>query len=128
MLKSSVVSPVATCTHEGAAPGIRRALEDNRIKRERGAGMLRALADPQRLAIVELLSAGEMCVTEIAETVSAGASTVSERLRVLRTEGIVASRRDGKHIFYFLADHHITELVANLFWHAEEIDKGGIRQ
>lgn len=90
--------------------------------------MLRALADPQRLAILELLSAGERCVSEIAEVMQAGASTVSERLRVLRTEGIVGSRREGKHIYYFLADRHITDLIGNLFMHADEINQGGYRK
>jgi len=46
--------------------------------------------------------------------------TVSQRLRVLKTEGLLRSRRDGKHVFYTLADAHVRELLTNILRHAAE--------
>ena len=47
-------------------------------------------------------------------------STISQRLRVLRNEGLVSRRRQGKHIVYGLADQHVVELIANALAHAAE--------
>jgi len=69
---------------------------------------------------MEILSRQEACVGDLAETMSERFSTISERLRRLRDAGLVASRRDGKHRFYSVADGHITELVLNSLSHAVE--------
>lgn len=87
---------------------------------ESAAGLFRAVGDPERLRILAILARGECCVTELAEAVGAGLSTVSQRLRVLRGEGLLRRRRDGKHIYYSLADGHVSELIANALDHAAE--------
>jgi DNA-binding transcriptional ArsR family regulator len=87
---------------------------------ERAAGMFRALGDPNRLRLMEQMLDGEVCVTELAAAGNAGLSTVSQQLRVLRSEGLVARRRAGKHVFYSLADEHVADLVANALAHAAE--------
>lgn len=61
-------------------------------------------------------------MTELAEAAGVGLSTVSQQLRVLRAERIVARRRDGKHIFYRLADGHVRDLIASALEHAGEGD------
>jgi ArsR family transcriptional regulator, lead/cadmium/zinc/bismuth-responsive transcriptional repressor len=86
----------------------------------RAAGIFHAAGDEHRLRLLALLAAGEWCVTDLAEVVGAGMSTVSQRLRVLRSEGLVVGRREGKHVFYSLADEHVAELIANALAHAEE--------
>jgi ArsR family transcriptional regulator len=86
----------------------------------RAAGFFRAAGDEERLRLLALLAAGEWCVTDLADVADAGMSTVSQRLRVLRSEGLVARRRDGKHIFYCLADDHVAGLIANALAHAGE--------
>lgn len=87
---------------------------------EDAAGLFRAVGDQERLRLLAILSLGECCVTELAEAVGAGLSTVSQRLRVLRSEGLLARRRDGKHIYYRLADDHVSDLIANALAHATE--------
>jgi DNA-binding transcriptional ArsR family regulator len=82
--------------------------------------MLRAIGDEGRLRLVEILSRHEACVGDIAETMSERVSTISERRRRLRDAGLVASRREGKHKYYFVADRHIAELVLNTLSHATE--------
>jgi ArsR family transcriptional regulator, lead/cadmium/zinc/bismuth-responsive transcriptional repressor len=59
-------------------------------------------------------------VTELADATGASLSAVSQRLRVLRAEGLVATRRAGRHIFYALTDHHVAELIGNALAHATE--------
>jgi len=86
----------------------------------RAARMLSAAGDPARLGLLELLDSRELCVTDIATLTGDSMPAVSQRLRVLKAEGLVRSRRDGKHIFYALADDHVRDLVANVLRHAAE--------
>ena len=67
---------------------------------------------------------GERCVSELVETLGDKFSTVSQRLRLLRSEGLVARRRDGTHLYYALADVHVTELIQNALAHAAELEAG----
>lgn len=85
---------------------------------ERAASIFRAMGDLSRLRLLSQLAAGERCVSDLAE--GEGLSTVSQRLRLLRAEGLVRRRRQGKHIFYALSDAHVAELIANALEHADE--------
>lgn len=87
---------------------------------ERAVRLFRALGDEPRLRTLDLLIAGEACVSELAAATGERISTVSHRLRLLRAEGLVSRRRDGRHIFYSLADRHVLELVENAMQHAGE--------
>ena len=84
------------------------------------AGLFRAAGDIERLRLLHQLSRGERCVTDLAETAGVTMSTASQRLRVLRAEGLVDRRRDGKHLYYRIADAHIAELIRNALDHATE--------
>ncbi len=86
----------------------------------RAAALFRAVGDVSRLKLLDRLSEGEWCVTELAEAAGAGLSTVSQQLRTLRGEHLVTRRRIGKHIYYSLTDRHVRELVANALAHAVE--------
>jgi DNA-binding transcriptional ArsR family regulator len=87
---------------------------------ERAASIFRAAGDISRLKLLHRLSDGEWCVTELAEAAGVGLSTVSQQLRLLRAERIVARRRAGKHIFYSLADSHVSDLIRSAIEHAAE--------
>lgn len=69
--------------------------------RER-AEIIRALAHPSRLAIVEALRERELCVCELQRIVGCDVSTVSKHLAVLRSAGIVADRKQGLWVYYRL--------------------------
>jgi DNA-binding transcriptional ArsR family regulator len=76
------------------------------------ADLFRLLGDPGRTRILfALLEAGELCVCDIAATVSAPETSVSHALRLLRTAGIVRNRRDGRNVFYSLDDAHVRMLL-----------------
>jgi ArsR family transcriptional regulator, lead/cadmium/zinc/bismuth-responsive transcriptional repressor len=88
------------------------------------ARLLAALGDPERLRLLDLMSGGEVCVGELAEATGAAMTTVSQRLKVLRERGLVTVRRDGKHMYYRLADGHVGDLVRIGLAHALEIEGG----
>ena len=77
----------------------------------RAAAVFRAAGDVHRLRLIEHLGHGERCVSELAEASGQKMSTLSQQLRVLKAERIVKNRRDGKHIYYSLADDHVRDLV-----------------
>ncbi len=81
--------------------------------------MLRAGGDPARLRILELLLAGERQVSEIAELTEAEMSTTSQRLRILLKEDLLKRRRNGRDMFYRLADAHVETLIRNVLDHAD---------
>ncbi len=87
---------------------------------ERASRLFRAIGEPARLRLVSRLAQGEMCVTELAASERETLSTISQRLRVLRSENIIIRRRRGKHINYLLADQHVMDLIFNALAHATE--------
>lgn len=87
---------------------------------DRAAAIFRAAGDLSRLKLLYRLCDGEWCVTELADAAGVGLSTVSQQLRLLRAERIVARRRAGKHIFYSLADAHVSDLIQSAIEHAAE--------
>ncbi len=87
---------------------------------ERCARIFRALGDPARLRLIARLAEGAFCVGELATVEQETVATISQRLRVLRSDNIVRRKRDGKHVLYSLADQHMFDLVANGLAHASE--------
>ncbi|MBI5723096.1 MAG: winged helix-turn-helix transcriptional regulator [Planctomycetes bacterium] len=65
--------------------------------------IVRAMASPVRLAVIELLRSGPMCVCDIAVKVGAGRSNVSRHLAVLLSAGLVNQRKNGLKVIYSLA-------------------------
>jgi ArsR family transcriptional regulator, lead/cadmium/zinc/bismuth-responsive transcriptional repressor len=89
---------------------------------ERAARIFRAVGDLERLRLLALLTQGEACVTELAAAMHTELPTISQRLRVLRNEGLIVRRREGKHIYYALTDEHIVALILNALGHASEVE------
>jgi DNA-binding transcriptional ArsR family regulator len=93
-------------------------LRKNRLspaQAEATAGKARALADPTRLTLAAaLLDANELCVCDLAWIAERSQTLVSHHVRVLRTHGIVRSRRDGKMVIYSLTDEGRTLLASVL--------------
>jgi ArsR family transcriptional regulator len=87
---------------------------------EHASRLFKAIGEVPRLRLLALLAQGEACVTELAEAEGESISTISQRLRVLRSENLVLRKRRGKHINYILADQHVMDLVFNALAHASE--------
>lgn len=96
----------------------REVLEESDATFERAALLFKALADAERLKLLSILYQGEACVSELAT--QSQMSTVSQRLKVLKSENLVKTRRDGKHIIYSLADNHVYDLMKNALEHVKE--------
>ncbi len=112
--------PACSAADHPDGPRLRRGAPPSSAVLSRAAGMLRAAGDPSRLALLDLLADGERCVTDLATATGDAMPTVSQRLRLLRGEGLVRARRDGKHVFYALADGHVHLLLDNVLRHAHE--------
>jgi ArsR family transcriptional regulator len=81
----------------------------------RAVGALKVLANEDRLLLLCQLSQGEMCVSELEQALGIHQPTLSQQLGVLRNEGVVSTRREGKNIFYSVADAAKLEILALLY-------------
>ena len=78
--------------------------------RDRSAAIAKALSDAKRLCVVERLAEGERSVSDLSRDVGCQVPNMSQHLAVLRSAGIVASRREGSTVFYRLADPQVLEV------------------
>jgi DNA-binding transcriptional ArsR family regulator len=97
----------------------KKALPDNTI--ERVSRLFSALSDPTRLKILHALTVtDELCVCDLAALAELSVSAVSHQLRLLRDRDLVNARRDGRMVFYSLADDHVATLMGTGVEHANE--------
>jgi DNA-binding transcriptional ArsR family regulator len=89
-------------------------------KSQRMAEFFSFLGDPNRLRILSLLAKQELCVCDLAESLSMSESAVSHQLRNLRAMRLVGYQKRGRKVFYHLADHHILELYQAVAEHLDE--------
>jgi ArsR family transcriptional regulator len=80
------------------------------LVRDRSAAIAKALADAKRLCVVERLAEGERSVSDLSRDVGCQVPNMSQHLSVLRSAGIVASRREGSTVFYRLVDPRVLEV------------------
>lgn len=80
-------------------------------KLEAAASKLRAIAHPMRIAVIDLLHEKELSVTEIYKRLSIEQASASHHLNILKTKGVLASKRRGKKIFYSLKNQTLTEII-----------------
>ena len=84
------------------------------------AEFYRVFGDATRLKILYVLLSAEMCVYDIASVLGMSQSAISHQLRVLKQMDLVKNRREGKTIFYALADAHIVTILSQGLDHIEE--------
>lgn len=85
--------------------------EDMADNAEMATDFLKAIAHEGRLMILCRLVEGECTVTELENLLSARQAAVSQQLARLRLEGLVGTRREGKSIYYFLADDRVKTII-----------------
>ena len=78
-------------------------------------GAMKLLANVDRMLLMCQLSQGEMCVSDLEQLLDIRQPTLSQQLAVLRSEGVVSTRRDGKNIYYSVSDPHMLEILAVLY-------------
>ena len=90
-------------------------------KAQQMAQFFGAMADPHRLKLLSALSSAELCVCDLAAVVKMSESAVSHQLRLLRNLRLVKHRREGRNVYYSLADAHITNLYREVAEHLDEV-------
>ena len=84
----------------------------NKEMMEHIAELFKGFADPTRVHILSLLQKhGELCVNDIAEAVGLSQSAISHQLRILKEMHLIKFRREGKNIWYSLADDHVRTIL-----------------
>jgi DNA-binding transcriptional ArsR family regulator len=84
------------------------------------AELFHQMSDFTRLSLLLRLLEGERCVHDLSKEVEVSLSAVSHQLRSLRIAGLVTGRREGRHVFYSLADDHVRILVSTGLEHVRE--------
>jgi DNA-binding transcriptional ArsR family regulator len=114
MARETVV-PIDDCIVRAVDPDRVRAAQARQIDGDEAArltALFRLLGDPTRVRMLSaLLEVGELCVCDLAAVVGVAETSVSHALRLLRTAGVVRSRRDGRMIYYTLEDAHVRLLL-----------------
>ena len=84
------------------------------------ADLFKLFGDTTRMRILFSLFEAEMCVCAIAELLGMTQSAISHQLKVLKDGKLVDCRREGKTIYYFLADNHVRTIIGQVFDHLIE--------
>lgn len=86
--------------------------------------VFRMLADATRVRVLWALTAGELSVNELADSVGKQAASVSQHLAKLRMARLVRTRRDGTTVYYSLENEHVEQLVTDAVYNAEHAGPG----
>lgn len=84
------------------------------------AELFKVFSDPTRIRILYALSSGELCVCDIASVLDMSQSAISHQLRVLKQTHLVKFRREGKTVYYSLADSHVETILNQGLEHVQE--------
>ena len=82
--------------------------------------LYKEFSDPTRVRIMMLLLNAELCVQDISNILNMTQSAVSHQLKILKTEYLVKTRREGKNIYYSLADEHVSSIISMGLEHIRE--------
>lgn len=84
------------------------------------ADLFKVFGDTTRVRILYLLFESELCVCDISTLLGMNQSAISHQLRVLKQAKLVKARREGKTVFYSLADEHVRTIIGNGMEHVRE--------
>jgi len=84
------------------------------------ADLFKIFSDPTRIKILYVLSESELCVCDIAEKLDMTQSAISHQLKILKQSKLVKNRREGKAVFYSLADSHVKTIMRQGLDHVQE--------
>jgi DNA-binding transcriptional ArsR family regulator len=98
-------------------PATRLKIDPEQLRSAAGEAVaaLKVLGNEDRLLLLCQLSQGEMCVSDLEAQLAIRQPTLSQQLGVLRNEGVVDTRREGRNIHYRIADRRLLEVLAVLY-------------
>lgn len=106
-------------THDGVIKEVEGKLPREELLKELAA-FYKVFGDPTRIRILCVLLQAEVCVCDLAKLLSMTQSAISHQLRILKQMKLVKNRRDGKTVFYSLADGHIQTIISQGMEHLAE--------
>ena len=89
---------------------------------QRAADILKTVAPPARLGIINLLEAGEKPVAEICKHLRAPQPYISHHLNLMKARGILSSRRNGSQVFYSVDNKSVIEVIQCVRRHAQDLE------
>lgn len=107
------------CTHQDIIERVKPDMPDEETLYDL-AELFKVFGDSTRIRILYVLFEAEVCVCDIAEVLNMSQSAISHQLRVLKQSRLVRSRREGKTIYYSLADDHVRTIINQGMEHIEE--------
>lgn len=107
------------CTHGEIIQAVKPEMPDDE-KLYDLAELFKMFGDTTRIRILYVLFESEMCVCDIAEVLKMTQSAISHQLRLLKQAKLVKNRRDGKTVYYSLADDHVRTIIYQGMEHIEE--------
>jgi ArsR family transcriptional regulator len=107
------------CVHENLVKNLAEIMPDD-DKLIDLAELFKVFGDSTRIKILTALSGGELCVCDISSAVGMTSSAVSHQLKILKNAKLVKFRRDGKTVFYSLADSHVNIILRQGLDHVSE--------
>ena len=117
------INPAPCCqeniVHEDVIAAVRAQLPPEELLYDL-AELFKIFGDSTRIRILYALLESELCVCDIAKLINASQSAVSHQLRVLKASKLVKFRREGKIVFYSLADAHVLRILSQGMEHIEE--------
>ena len=84
------------------------------------AELFKVFGDSTRIRILFVLFESEVCVCDLAEALNMTQSAISHQLKILKQSRLVKSRREGKSVYYSLADNHVRKIIDNGLEHIKE--------
>ncbi len=105
--------------HEGLIRQVHEQMPDEELLYDL-AELYKVFGDSTRIKILYVLFESEMCVCDIAQLLNMSLSAISHQLRVLKQAQLVKFRRDGKTVFYSLADDHVRTIIDQGMEHITE--------
>ncbi len=108
-----------TVVHEDVVERVRSELPEDEVLYDL-ADLFRVFADTTRIKILYALFEAELCVCDLSRLTGMSQSAVSHQLRTLKDSKLVRFRREGKTVYYSLADQHVRTLIGNGMEHVLE--------
>lgn len=108
-----------TCVHEDLLKIVNEKMPDETELYDLSE-LFKVFGDSTRIRILFVLFECEVCVCDLAEALNMTQSAISHQLKILKHSKLVKSRREGKSVFYSLADEHVRTIIAQGLDHIEE--------
>lgn len=119
MMNDKIECCESTCVHKDLLKTVNEQMPDETVLYDLSE-LFKVFGDSTRIRILFVLFECEVCVCDLAEALNMTQSAISHQLKILKQSKLVKSRRDGKQVFYSLADEHVRTIIAQGIDHITE--------